>query len=266
MKTSVDKVRSADGTSIALEVAGDGSVVVLIGGAFNGRTTTSGLAQVLAPHYRAVTYDRRGRGESGDESVDDSVDREMADLRAVIGHLGATASLVGHSSGAVLALEAAIRRLPVDKVAAYEPPFVPEGSRPRPAEDVAERLLRLVKAGDRDGATALFQAEVVGLPPQMIEGMRQSEMWGFLTRLADSLPYDCALFEPGWPVPDSRLARIQVPTLVIAGSSTFPWLGTAAQQVADAVPGARFCSLEGQDHGVLQQPAALLACLREFLG
>jgi len=96
--------------------------------------------------------------------------------------------------------------------------------------------------------------------------MRQSEMWGFLTRLAHSLPYDVALFEPGFPVPDSRLARVEVPTLVIAGSSTFPWLSAAAEQVAQAVPGARFLALEGQDHGVLHQPAALLTCLREFLG
>ena len=137
MKTSVERVQSTDGTSIALEMTGNGSAVVLIGGAFNDRTTTAGLACVLAPYYRVVTYDRRGRGESGDESVDYSVDREMEDLRALIDHLGGTASLVGHSSGAVLALEAAVRRLPVDKVAAYEPPFIPEGSRSRPARDVA---------------------------------------------------------------------------------------------------------------------------------
>ena len=188
MTTTVEKVNSADGTSIALEVAGSGHPVVLIGGAFNDRTTTAGLAQVLAPYYRAVTYDRRGRGESGDESVDYSVDREMEDLRAVIGHVGGTASLVGHSSGAVLALEAAIRRLPVDKVAAYEPSFVPEGSRPRPAPDAAERLRRFVETGDRDGATALFQTEMIGLPPEMVEGMRHSDMWSFFTRLAHSLP------------------------------------------------------------------------------
>ena len=266
MKTSVEKVHSADGTSIALEMTGSGSAVVLIGGAFNDRTTTAGLAGVLAPYYRSVTYDRRGRGDSGDESAGYSVDREMEDLRAVIDHLGGTASLVGHSSGAVLALEAAIRRLPVDKVAAYEPPFIPEGSRPRPARDVAGRLLHFVEAGDRDGATALFQSEVIGLPPEMVEGMRQSEMWGLFTRLAHSLPYDYALFEPGCPVPDRRLARVEVPALVIAGADTFPWLSAAAWQVAHAVPGARFLSLEGQDHGVLQQPAALLTCLREFLG
>ena len=266
MKTSVEQVRSADGTLIALEAIGSGRPVVLIGGAFNDRTTTAGLARVLAPHYQVVTYDRRGRGDSGDESVDYSVSREMEDLCAVIDHLGGTASLVGHSSGAVLALEAAIQHLPVEKVAAYEPPFIPDGSRPRPAPDVAERLRRFVESDDRDGATALFQTEVISLPAEMVEGMRQSDMWGYLTRLAHSLPYDYALFEPGCPVPADRLAGIEAPTLVMAGSNTFPWLVAAAEEVASCVPGARYLSLEGQDHGVLQQPAVLLDCLREFLG
>jgi pimeloyl-ACP methyl ester carboxylesterase len=266
MTTDIGQATSADGTKIATEAVGQGRPVVLIGGAFNERTTMSGLAQVLSPYYRAVTYDRRGRGASGDESGDYRADREIEDLRAVIDRVGGTASVFGHSSGAVLALEAASRGLPIAKVAAYETPFIPEGSRPRPAADVADRLAKLVQAGDRDGATALFQTEVIGLPAEMVEGMRHSDIWGYFTSLAHSLPYDYALFEPGCPVPSARLAKIGVPVLAIAGSDTFPWLATATAQVADAVPGARFLSLDGQDHGVLQQPGALLPCLREFLG
>jgi pimeloyl-ACP methyl ester carboxylesterase len=266
MTTNPQFATSADGTKIAVETVGQGRPVVLIGGAFNDRATMAGLARVLSSYYQAVSYDRRGRGDSGDESAGYSVDREMEDLLAVIGHVGRSARLFGHSSGAVLALQAAWRGLPVDQVAAYETPFIPEGSRPRPAADVAERLMRLVRAGDRDGATALFQTEMIGLPAEMVEGMRHSDMWEYLTRLAHSLPYDCALFEPGCPVPGRPLAGVGVPTLAIAGSNTFPWLAAATKQVADAVPGARFETLEGQDHGVLHQPEALLPCLREFFG
>jgi pimeloyl-ACP methyl ester carboxylesterase len=266
MNTKPEHVSSADGTQIAIEAVGEGRPVVLIGGAFNDRRTMAGLAQALSPFYRAVTYDRRGRGDSGDEGGVYSADREMDDLGAVMNHAGGAASLFGHSSGAVLALEAASRGMPAEKVAAYETPFIPEGSRPRPAPDVMERLVGLVKAGDSDGATALFQTEVIGLPAEMVEGMRHSDMWGYLTGLAHSLPYDYALFEPGCPVPSARLAKVGVPTLAIAGSNTFPWLAAATEQVAGAIPGARFESLQGQDHGVLQQPAALLPCLRKFLG
>lgn len=99
MTTKLERVSSADGTQIALEVAGTGRPVVLIGGAFNDRTTMTGLARVLSPHYRAVIYDRRGRGDSGDVGADYSVEREVEDLRAVIDHVGGTAALFGHSSG-----------------------------------------------------------------------------------------------------------------------------------------------------------------------
>jgi pimeloyl-ACP methyl ester carboxylesterase len=263
--TTRERVSSADGTRIAVEVSGTGRPVVLIGGAFNDRTSMTGLAQVLSPYCQVVIYDRRGRGDSGDVSADYQAEREMEDLRAVIGHVGGRAALFGHSSGAVLALEAARRGLPVERVTAYETPYIPDGSRPRPAEDVAGRLLSMVRDGDRDGATALFQTEVAGLPAEMVAGMRQSDMWGYLTGLAHSLPYDCALFRPGFPVPAGQLAEIGVPVLAIAGSNTFPWIFEATEQVARAIPGGRFLALDGQDHGVLQQPEALLACLKEFL-
>jgi len=68
MNTIPERVSSADGTQIAVEAVGQGQPVALIGGAFNDRRTMAGLAQVLSPFYRAVTYDRRGRGDSGDES------------------------------------------------------------------------------------------------------------------------------------------------------------------------------------------------------
>ncbi len=51
--------------------------------------------------------------------------------------------------------------------------------------------------GDRDGAVALFQAEVAGLPAQIIDGMRGSPMGGWFTGLARTLPHDVILCGPG---------------------------------------------------------------------
>jgi pimeloyl-ACP methyl ester carboxylesterase len=68
MATNLEWVTSADGTQIAVETVGEGRPVVLIGGAFNDRTTMAGLAQALSAYYQAAAYDRRGRGDSGDES------------------------------------------------------------------------------------------------------------------------------------------------------------------------------------------------------
>ena len=264
MNTTLKTVTSADGTPIAVDQTGDGPVVILIGGAFNDRSTVAGLAAVLAADLTAVTYDRRGRGDSGD-SPNYAVEREVEDLAAVIGHVGGSVSVFGHSSGAVLALEAAERGVAIDRLAVYEPPYVTDGGRTRPADDVADRVTTLIRADRRDDAVTLFLTEGVGVPAELVEEMRASEMWGWFVGLAHTLPYDLAVCGPGSVLPADRLAAIKARTLAIGGSLSPAWLPAAARAVAYAIPGARYVSLEGQDHGVLNQPAALRSLLLDFL-
>jgi len=263
MNAAFETVRSADGTTLAVERAGEGPPVILVGGAFNDRSTVAGLAQVLSADFTAVTYDRRGRGASGDTGSY-AAEREVEDLAAVISYAGGPAGVFGHSSGAVLALEAAAGGVQATKVAAYEPTYVIGGTRPRPDDDLAERLQALLDNGDRDGAVALFQAEVVGLPAQIIDGMRGSPMWGWFTGLARTLPYDVILCGPGMRLPARRLAGITVPVLAIGGGASPPWLPAAARAVADTVPVGRYVTLDAQDHGVLQHPDALRPLLTSY--
>jgi pimeloyl-ACP methyl ester carboxylesterase len=265
MNASFETVTSADGTTIAVERTGSGPPVVLVGGAFNDRSTVTGLAAVLAPDFTAVTYDRRGRGGSGD-AASYAIEREIEDLAAVIGYASGPARVFGHSSGAILALEAAARGLDIGNVAAYEPTYVIEGTRPRPADDLADRLQALISQDDRAGAVALFQAEAVGLPAEIINGMRGSPMWGWFTALAHTLPYDTILCGPGMRLPADRLAAVTVPVLAIGGGASPPWLAAAARAVAEAVPTGRYVTLDGHDHGILQQPAALRPLLTGHFG
>lgn len=261
--STLETVRSADGTTIAFERSGDGPPVILVGGAFNDRTTVAGVAASLAPSFTAVAFDRRGRGESGVVPVTSADrEREIEDLAALIEAVGGSAYLFGHSSGAVLALEAT-RRLAVAKLAVYEPPFIVDGSRPRPEPDFGKRLRTLLSEGRRDDAVALFQTEGVGLPPEAVDGMRGSEMWAWFVGFADSLAHDEALFDPGHAVP-SRLAAISVPVLAIDGGETWPWLRDGTKAVADAISGSRYVTLAGEDHGVLGNPEALRPLLVEF--
>lgn len=263
--TQPERARSADGTAIAFERTGSGPAVILIGGAFNDRSTVAGLAGTLAPHATAVAYDRRSRGESG-TSTDYTAEREIEDLAAVIGVLDGPVSLFGHSSGAVLALLAAAHGLPVTKLALYEPSYVVDDSRPRPAADLGERLQALVAADRRDEAAALFLGEAVSLPAEMIQGMQASPIWAMFAGLAPSLPFDAAVCGPGMQLPAGRLAAVSMPALVLNGSNTAPWLAAASRAVAAAVPGAAHAVVDGQDHGVLQQPEELREVLAGFLG
>ncbi len=264
MTDTFETATSADGTAIALERVGGGRPVVLVGGAFQDRTATRGLAALLAPHFTVVGYDRRGRGDSGDSAAY-AVEREVEDLHAVIERVGGRAAVVGHSSGAILGLEAARSHGPVERVVAYEPPYIVDG-RPRPGDDVEERLRALLDAGRRDDAVALFQTEAVGIPASVVEGFRQSAMWPGLVRLAHTLPYDVEITGPGNRLRPEHLAQVAVPALVIAGTAGFPWMMAGALAAAAAIPGGRHLTLESGDHSTPQShPELLVPVLIDFL-
>src|SRR5881397_3655244 len=103
----MSEVTSSDGTRIAYETQGSGPPLILVDSALCSRTLGPNpkLAKELADHFTVYTYDRRGRGESGDTQPY-AVERELEDLAALIDAVGGEASLYGISSGGALVLEA----------------------------------------------------------------------------------------------------------------------------------------------------------------
>ncbi len=182
----MNNVGSRDGTTIGFDRSGEGPPIVLVGGAFNDRSTAAPLAAQLEPRFTVFTYDRRGRGGSGD-TAPYAVDREIEDLEALIADAGGSASVYGLSSGGVLALEAAARGLPITRLVVFEPPFIVEGSRPRPPEDLALQLSELASSGRRGDAVELFITKAVGLPVEAVEQMRNAPMWPGLEEVAHTL-------------------------------------------------------------------------------
>ena len=113
----MDTVRSKDGTVIAFDRSGEGPPLILVDGALCSRALgpMPKLATQLAGRFTVFHYDRRGRGDSSD-AMPYAVEREIEDIEALIGVAGGPVYLYGVSSGAALALEAANRGLPIDKV------------------------------------------------------------------------------------------------------------------------------------------------------
>src|SRR5258707_2088251 len=124
METITSTVTSQDGTTIAYDNLGHEPAVILVAGAFCSRSFWSGpqLAKLLASRFTVYNYDRRGRGESGDTKPY-AVAREIEDIDALIAAAGGPAFVYGHSSGAALAMEAAVELGDkVKKLAMYEAP------------------------------------------------------------------------------------------------------------------------------------------------
>lgn len=263
-------VTSKDGTRIAYDKTGGGAPVILVDGAFCYRQfgPMPKLATRLAERFTVVTYDRRGRGESGD-TAPYSVEREVEDIRALVDVVGGAASLVGLSSGAVLAMRAAASGLPVRKLALYEPPLVVAGA-PSPPPDRYAEVRAHVEAGRRGKAVGTFM-RMVGMPAILLPFMRiMPGVWSRLTAVAHTLPYDFDVLGDtgaGKPMPEElrgTMASIKVPTLVGLGGKSPPYMRHTAETVAKAIPGAQLRVLEGQTHNVSDK--ALAPILVEFLG
>src|SRR5215471_1209412 len=142
-------VTSKDGTAIAYDQAGHGPPLVLVDGALNSRAfgLNGPLAKILASRFTVVTYDRRGRGDSGD-TPPYTAQREIEDLEAVIDAAGGPAYVYGISSGAGLALETACAvPAKVARLALYEPSFVVDDTRPPVPADAIGQVNGLLARG-----------------------------------------------------------------------------------------------------------------------
>ena len=246
-------VTSKDGTRIAFDRWGVGPVVILVDGALQYRAFDQGmvqLAELLAPHFTVIHYDRRGRGDSTDMQPY-TLEREIEDIEAIIDETGGSASLYGISSGAALAMEAAIA-LPekVSKLAMYEAPFNDDPAAQQAWRKYVKELRELL-AADRKGDAVGHFMMLVGASPADVEGIRQTPMWPLWESIGHTLAYDhiAALGEDA-TVPTERAARVAVPTLVMDGSESFPFMHTTAIALANAMPQGQHRTLEGQTHEV----------------
>src|SRR5205085_6796906 len=179
---------------IAFDRIGHGPPLLLVDGAlaYRGLGPSRPVAALLAPHFTVFTYDRRGRGESGDTRPY-AVQREIEDIEALAGEAGGEVFVWGISSGAFLALEAAKKTRSIRKLALYEAPFIVDDSRPT-TEDDWLRIRDAITAGDRGAAVRLF-LKSVGVPAVVIAVMRWMPIWPKLEAVAETLPYDGALVE-----------------------------------------------------------------------
>jgi pimeloyl-ACP methyl ester carboxylesterase len=254
-------VTSNDGTRIAYETVGQGQAVLIVLGALNSRKSGARLAKLLASEFMGVTYDRRGRGDSSD-SAPYSPEREVEDITALIDAVGGPVCLYGHSSGAALAIAAAVKlRKQVARLAIYEAPYSLNADTRKAAEEYYASLTAALASGDNGEAVALF-IRSVGVSDAQLQALRQMPMWKGLEKLAPTLVYDSEVLGKGHALPEALLSRVRTPTIVMHGGAGSPAMRDAALAISEAIPKAELRTLVRQTHGV--SPKALAPVLAEF--
>lgn len=250
-------VESADGTGIAYDRDGDGPPVICLHGTGVRRTiwrplgTQTEETEMLAP-------DRRGRGDSGDAEAY-SIDREIEDIEALTAACEQRPVLFGSSFGGLLALEAA-KSIDSAGLVLYEPPMpratVGEDDAD-PRESLAERTAERIEAGDPEGAAELFFTEATGA-----DSIEHWPIWPECVEFADTIPRECRIVERF----DPAEVAVDVPTLLLTGTESPPYLQAGIDILADRVPDTTVAPLDGVGHaGIAAAPGRVAEYLEPFV-
>lgn len=258
MKTT----QSKDGTMLAYDIYGDGAPLLFITGATCFRSFEPVLydANAFAEQFTVYNYDRRGRGDS-DDTLPYSIERELEDIEAMIDEAGGEANVYGHSSGAILALEAAMKlESKVKRVALYDPAYANNEANLKEFKLLSQELYKMLALGKQDEALCSF-LQGIGTPIEIIDEMfRKSPQWATMLGLAPTLAYDTMLASHLPPI--AKASQLKTPTQIIIGEKSPASVHEVAKQLDKAIPNTMFNILEGQDH--MPDPKIVLQAFAPF--
>jgi pimeloyl-ACP methyl ester carboxylesterase len=255
-------VTAPDGIQIVGSAQGEGPPLAFVYGAMMEQAGWGRLLPYL-PGRSLFTYDRRGRGESGDAS-EYAVEREVDDLVTFVESIPQPRDLFAHSSGALLALHALMQGLQVRRAVLYEPPMAAMRDPVLPL-GLADRVDALIAAGNRDGALSLFFQEGMEQLADDIQRLRDGPRWQDQLRYVHTGPYDVRITR-SFVVDKERLAQIKMPVLFLYGSESPSWMRRGVEAFAQSVSGGRIERLEGQGHNAqFSAPELLAAAIEAFL-
>lgn len=112
-----------------------------------------------------------------------------------------------------------------------------------------KRLVDVLAQGQRGDALALFML-LVGMPAEHLDRVRQHPLWPMWEAAAPTLAYDAAIMGEEASIPTEKAAHVAVPTLIMDGSASFPFMHVTAMALANAIPNAEHRTLEDQTHEV----------------
>jgi len=242
------RVLSKDGTPIAYWCGGEGPPLLLLHGTAADHVRWAPVLPAFERRFTVYAVDRRGRGGSGD-SEGYALEREVEDVVALVESLGEPVNLLGHSYGALCALEAAALTHKLRLLMLYEPPFEPTGKEVNPPE-LIERLEVLLRAGDREEVVATMASEIAGQPPEVVAYMRTQPSWQARVDAAHTIPRELRVpntyrFDP------ERFRGLAVPTLLLSGTESPPFFQVGAEALNQVLPNSRIVVMPGQGHGAM---------------
>jgi pimeloyl-ACP methyl ester carboxylesterase len=253
----------AYGPGIHVEESGSGDPLVLVHGLGGSTRIWRRVQPLLAERFHVIAYDLRGLGRSGPPPDPCTMDELVADLDAVVeAAAGGSASVLGHSLGAAVALAyAADHREQVRAVVAVSAPSL------TPGEQAAAVRLRARRALE-EGMEAIADLHAaVGLPEEF-RAAHPGEGDAYRSVLAAGSAEGYAALCGVIADLDltGALGRIDAPVLLVQGELDQVVPAVAARATADAIAGSEYVQLEGCGHVVpVERPDELAALAAAFV-
>jgi pimeloyl-ACP methyl ester carboxylesterase len=256
------------GHPIPVTDEGQGPAVLLLHPGSADRSSWAGVAAALTGRFRVLRFDR-WIDLGGALAVAAAARRGPGDPEGVPRSAGERPLLVGHSSGAVVALESALAAPSAFRaMVLYEPPVAVD----EPLGGEALRRARAaLDAGDPDRAIAIHMREIAGVPRLMVATMRRvPPVWRVVRgHAAAQITDDEAIESLGVGV--GRYARLDLPVLLLGGTRSPAHMRERLDALAEVLPRLEeVVVLEGQGHMAnLRAPgevAAVIAAFADRLG
>lgn len=259
----VDHVVAPDGTRIGFRRIGRGRPLVLVHGTSSNHLRWLGLADRLSRGRQLVVMDRRGRGMSGDAQTYD-IAREFEDVAAVVAAAGTEVDLLGHSFGALCAIEAARLTGAIRRMILYEPAFGIEGY-PIYEDDAEAVLSRLLVEEGPEAMLLAFLTDVVGMTSESVDAMRRdASSWAGRVDAAPTVLRE--MVDGSYPFRPARYSTLKMPCLLLMGSESAPALRVGCERLSEVLPGARLHEFAGQGHvAMLTAPDMFCTSVENFL-
>lgn len=252
------RVRSDDGTNLAVTVHGSGPPLVLVHGSLLGHRHLDLLTAELQSSMTTYAMDRRGFGASGDSSAY-AIEREFDDVAAVVDHVAALAAtpvaLFGHSFGASCAMGGAARSDQVAALILYEPSLglVYPG-------DVIPRIEDAVAAGDPAAAADIVLRDVLEMTQSQLDEVHDSHEWSEIVANGHTIARE-ARAEESWTYQPGQFSSIAAPTVLLSGTESPPDIKLATRHAEAAIPGAVTRPIDGHGHTATRDAPALVGAL-----
>ncbi|HEY5617406.1 MAG TPA: alpha/beta hydrolase [Vicinamibacterales bacterium] len=246
---------NVNGVQLFYELSGTGEIpLILVHGSWASHHIWDLVVPRLAESFRVLAYDRRGHSESQRPTGQGSVREDVADLAALIEHLGlAPAWVAGNSFGASITLRLAGERPelfrglighepPLFSLLADDPAFAPL------LEEVGRRIGAVVEriaSGDHAAAAEQF-VETVALGPgtwvQLPPDFQQTLIENAPTFLDEARDPEQLAFDLAW------ITAFPRPSLLTTGDQSPPTFAPVVVKLADVLPNVEVVTFPGTGH------------------